>query len=622
MDRRAVRIVRCQGRHYYKIHGYGHFEGLGVEIVSNDIPSDPGKYPEWLKKMRSKYRTIGRNINQFHYWSDSSNQYDLDRVRRGRRLLPQVLVSIYLKQAMGYCTGTAPEIPRLDDGKAQFFYIIDLDREVLSINFHTHWKLDRIPRGNDGWLDFMVRSQNQLRYIFSDHVNPDHLASLAVKLPGETHTAIEYNHRLDIAARTDLLKAHKIFRTNAVVTTLVAHRREMMMLGREWSPDSFPFREFAFAFVSIASGHVDYHPLPGDRCHVQDCRDIRQYLDRDSPHCTNYHVDDCFPYLHRDFAGNLARLQMFGHAEYKTDEPQGPAPKGTIYWHSGVLVSLVLEFSGRAITEAISIGIEQGHADFQIVFLSLFSVMFVDVSPDGSGEPYARCSKPYHLSPLREEYSPSTHPVDRPQWLPGLDDVEGVRWEHLMQNDGVSSVEDMQKNYPGLAALVNVFDVAESRIVARAGRDRLPPEIYARVLDFVNDYDTWKSCSVVSSTFRFECQRRYWINQNTRIAAGPFESSLDDADGQISSFSFHFENMYVGEKLWMRREPTRRNYLEEHNWRPVVGSGQNKAIILQANIQYKSYDDGLDETENGEDTDCTDSSGEVFDLSEHYDWGY
>ncbi|PHH73156.1 hypothetical protein CDD80_4009 [Ophiocordyceps camponoti-rufipedis] len=294
-----------------------------------------------------------------------------------------------------------------------------------------------------------------------------------------------------------------------------------------------------------------------------------------------------------------------------------------MYWHSGVLVSLVLEFSGRAITEAIAFGLKQGRADFQIVFLTLFSVMFVDVFPDGSGETYARCSKPYHLSPLREEYSPSTHPVDRPQWQPGLDDVKGIRWEHQMQKDGVSSVEDMQKNYPGLAALVNFFDVAASRLVARAGRGRLPAEIYARILDFVDDYDTWKACSAVSSIFRFECQRKYWINNNMRIVAGPFDSSLDDAHDRISSFSFDFEDMDAGERLRMMREPTRGNYLEEHNWRPVVGSGQDKAIILDANIQYAvCYDDDSDKTKSGYDTDVTNFSEEIVDIFEYEDGSF
>lgn len=37
------------------------------------------------------------------------------------------------------------ELPLLDE-RVEYVYIINLDQEILTMNYGTHWKLDNIPR--------------------------------------------------------------------------------------------------------------------------------------------------------------------------------------------------------------------------------------------------------------------------------------------------------------------------------------------------------------------------------------------------------------------------------------------------------------------------------------------
>jgi hypothetical protein len=58
-----------------------------------------------------------------------------------------------------------------------------------------------------------------------------------------------------------------------------------------------------------------------------------------------------------------------------------------------------------------------------------------------------------------------------------------------MESNCKGTVRRLWRYFLGLAALVNFFDVAARRRAALKSTDLLPPEVYTRILDFV-DYNT------------------------------------------------------------------------------------------------------------------------------------
>jgi hypothetical protein len=60
-------------------------------------------------------------------------------------------------------------------------------------------------------------------------------------------------------------------------------------------------------------------------------------------------------------------------------EPPGASPTKTMYWFEGVLVCLALVLDGEAITKAVTWGITEGRASFQIVVISLFQVVLAEI---------------------------------------------------------------------------------------------------------------------------------------------------------------------------------------------------------------------------------------------------
>src|SRR3569833_3154219 len=85
-------------------------------------------------------------------------------------------------------------------------------------------------------------------------------------------------------------------------------------------------------------------------------------------------------------------------------------------------------------------------------------------------------------------------------------EIQRQHGELIMQSNCTGSAERQRDQFPGLMSLVNSFQVAASRGTASKTPVILPPELQERILDFVN-YDTWKTCLVVSREFRSYCLR-------------------------------------------------------------------------------------------------------------------
>ncbi|KAJ6187764.1 hypothetical protein N7519_002672 [Penicillium mononematosum] len=497
MGTRGLEIVRFCGRYYICYHQFDtYFEGLGAKIVAS-IPADPEEYHEWLESMRTEYAAKESALERHVYEIRDGFEPDYSQFSE--------------------FTTLPSELPRLNEyNYAQYIYIINLDHEVLTMNYGIHWKLGNIPRQDGLWLRAIADSIYGLPTISLDICPEEHMASPALEYP-EGKWEFECDFR-PVTPRTDIAKAPKAFLTHVLAGILIEYEEEIIR-------------------------------TPG-------------------------WVDEVW-------AGDSAPLLEFGSPSHRPGEPPGASPMDTMYWLEDILVSLALVIDGEAITKAATWGIEQGRANFQIVILSLFEVAFAEVSFDVEVGPFIKVSYADNLSPLRPDFCSSTHPRERPVLKPEMQ-VQRRRDGLIMESNCTGTIRRLGSQFPGLAALVNFFEVAASRRAVSKSQGILPTELYDMIVDFV-DYDTWKACLLVSSVVRACCLRKYRLDDRMRIVAGPFERLQENYEEPL--MSFNFENMQTGEILPMRHVPHRHS-TEECNWMPLIGSDR-KALMVDVVTQFE-----------------------------------
>ncbi|KAI1116492.1 hypothetical protein F5Y14DRAFT_406934 [Nemania sp. NC0429] len=553
MGTRGLEIVRFRGRYYIRYHQYDtYYEGLGAQIVAS-IPAAPDKYQEWLEQMRAKYAAKQDELEKHVYEIRDDGSEPDDSYFDELLELPSEL-----PRRMGYYWDI------------EYYYIINLDREVLTMNFGIHWKLSHIPRNNNLWIEAIAESIYQYKPTISLDICPDeYIASTALEPP---ENRPDLNYCIDLVApRTGIASARTAFLTRMLAEVIIQYKFYIIRLGMEWSPASFPFRELVFALVSIASGTARFFSLPaGGECDPCSCEQWGRKSDRLPQSC-----------------GFLdAPLLQFGSMSHRPGDAPGVSPPETMYWHEDVLVSLAMTLDGAAVKKAVDWGLEQGRRYFQIVVLSLFQATFAEVffdrESDDDGEPVVRVSEPIHLSPLRQHYCMSTHPRERPELKDGMDRVP-VRGEQIMRSNCTGTAHRLQSQFPGLAALVNFFEVAATRRSTSKSEGVFPPELYDRILDFV-DYDTWRVCNSVSTKFRYACLSRFRIDEDTRIFSGPFVR-LQQPHRKEPLLSFNFQDVKTGDILPAVQNP-RLYSTKRPKWMPIVGSDR-KALMSDVVTQFE-----------------------------------
>ncbi|EFY85109.1 hypothetical protein J3459_011867 [Metarhizium acridum] len=575
MGTRGLKIVRFRGRYYIYYNQFdSYFEGLGAEIVAS-VPTEPDKYQEWLTSMRAQYAAKQRALEQHVYEIRDGSEPDYSFFDE-LEVLPS-------------------ELQRLDDFDAEYFYIINLDHEVLTINFSIHWQLGNIPRKDQLWLRAIADSIYPFKPTISLDLCPqEHMASLALKLPRRDRK-IAYDFDI-VTPNMDIAEPRKAFLTSVLARIMIDYKDTIVRFGREWSPDSFPFRELAFALVSIASGQAKFHSFPAQPCNPRSCCIYG---------CKQKHLPKSSGCLGQEWAGDCAPLLEFGSMSHRPGDPPGTSPMETMYWHEDVLVSLTLVVDGKAITNAVAWGINKRRASFQVVVLSLFEVSFADVFLYDDDEPLVEVSKSVNLSPLRAKYCVSTHPRERPELKPDRE-MHRHSGELLMEPSCIGTEERLRTLFPGLAVLVNFFQAAASRRAASkplvlvplvnslavtanpstASKSpvALPSELHDRILDFV-DYDTWKTCLVVSPKFRRYCLSKYRLDNQTSIVAGPFVEYRKFRLKEEPLLSFDFEDMQTGRIFRMMQDQFRFR-TKQYNWMPLIGSDR-KALMLDTVVQFE-----------------------------------
>ncbi|GJN75052.1 F-box domain-containingprotein [Purpureocillium lilacinum] len=545
----GLEVVRFRKRYYIRYHQYdSYFEGLGAKIVAS-IPADPAEYQKWLESMRSRHAAIEHELEEKVFEIGSGPQPEDMEEYHGFVELPS-------------------ELPRqMNDWCIEYFYIINLDSEVLTMNFSIHWKLDNIPREGDLWMEAISESIYPGKPTISlDICSEEHMASPALELP-EPDPVIPFDSCL-VSPNTTLNEAWSAFLTLSLAKIFKAYTHEIMHFGREWTADSFPFRELMFALVSVAANQARFYDPRGQRRQPESYSASRPSIP--------YVEDECM------WVGDSAPLP-FGSMSHRPGKPPGASPTETIYWVEGVVVSLDILLDGKAVTKAVDWAIQQGRVNFQVVILSVFKVVFAEVSLGDGNKPFVKVSDTLDLSPLRVEYCVSTHPRERPELKDGMQSQSHHGEQMLIHDsDCMVTAPNLEAHFPVLAALVNFFDVAATRRAATSSRGNLPSEIYARILDFV-DYHTWKACLTVSTEFRFYCLHKYRLDPGLGLVAGPFVRST----GRTGRLAFDVELLHTGKVVPIMLEFPAWSYNENEkwDWNPIIGD-ERKVIMKNVSIGF------------------------------------
>lgn len=474
---------------------------------------------------------------------------------------------------------------RLREHDIDYVYIVNLDREVLTMNYCVHWKLSNIPRTDEEWIhdiahilevadDDLPGDQPNL----SPHLYPEEsMRSPALPLL-PLDNDIGYPHQL-VTAKTNIEAPHKAFFTRVLAEVFTQYQTEIVNFGREWSADSFAFRELAFALVSIASGRAGFYSYRPGLCrnaeactHEPKCADQRPMPRR------------CFDL--QDPMDGVALVE-FGTMYHQEHLAPGAAPTTTMYWVGDVLVSLATQLDGGKIRDAVTWGIEQGRNNFQIVILSLFEAVFVEVSSSDSGTPTIHTSDAIRLSPLNIKYCLSTDPREYAEEK--ADIMDNWRRGTILPLSSMISLERLQSDFRGLAALVNFFDAAANRAAATDVTGIFPLELYSMILDFA-DQETWRACSLVSKGFRNACMLRYKIDDHLALRRAPFEWSNAAGEHLVS---FCFEDVRTGHVTsTVPGDESERT--ETWNWVPVLGQWPRMAVMKEVSLEYLEAEEDSD----------------------------
>lgn len=482
--------------------------------------------------------------------------------------------------------------------------ILDLDRELISTTFHGHWYQASL-RAKGPLLLFdetcdlydLATPADLNDPNLEERLNESRAYLLATAKPEIPRPRPITQCGFDMVKPiTDLGDAPKAFLMQFLACIIAEYNVEIAMFKNEWEPDSFPFRELTFALISIASGNASWGSFSSSGvCLLSRCRAL---LDGQQCGCCVTHLQKSEGWISKAMYDGEAAIPRFGSMSHLPGHLPGASPADVMYWHENVLVGLAKIADGAAIDEAVSWGIHQGRTNFQVVVISLSDVIFAELVSVNSPKPFIRVSEAVKLSPLSPKAIPGT--TRRNNGKKPCFDFE--RFAHhcccksVDSSGSLTKASSLERRFPGLAALVNFFDVAARRRAAARSTGVFPPELYDIILGFV-DYDTWKNCLLVSPDFRSICLANYKISNDASLFGGPQQDypedwsdpdSVSEHERTHGKIEFCIEDRHTGKRSWGTMRC--RDIKGPLYWMPVIGSGPRKAMMVDLALGFQPYD--------------------------------
>ncbi|PYI12452.1 hypothetical protein BO78DRAFT_301631 [Aspergillus sclerotiicarbonarius CBS 121057] len=447
-------------------------------------------------------------------------------------------------------------LPDLFSWDIEWTYTLDLDREVLTIDNSLHLHLTKIPHGK-AWIKY-IDTDDQYRRV-ADRCAPEEVVADLIWKPEVDSASKERYHQYDVRMVSlatfydpeDLSDTRESLLNTTFSLIKDQYREVLGGYVLEWEPNHFPFREIAFAVISIAAGEVSFECVHNlDRNH----REEGYYLVRGngSPGFTA----SCHP---------PTVLPRFLYESHLPGVQPGSAPEGRMYWFSNVLVSLasrldLVNVEEASVAEVVEAGLKQGLEDFHAMVFSILDVVLLHVRKGPDGTVHVSRSPLMALFKLDDKNSRFAN---------------GPRTQRCQ-------TQEMQA-VSSFLAILRFFDAATYLNLKDTNSSIFPNEILGTIMEF-SDTQTYRAFGKVSAYSRRISNRELRLNDEyAAVAFDPSEERFILEDLQ-SGKRIHSKLEKRGEVIW----PHRSDKSEGMNLSPVIGieSSTRRSILDSMSLYF------------------------------------
>jgi hypothetical protein len=456
----------------------------------------------------------------------------------------------------------------------EYTYVIDLDREVLTVNNGAHFVLSRIPR--DSWMRSLAFDDNSVALIIPNLVPQGSIANLpSLRFESSKTEAREIVSQHDKVTTVQpkaflnfpmVLRHGPLLLAHLWMATTTSLQNSMSWVLRGLTPDDFAFREIAFCILSLSAGLTGGLMLANGqrRLDPSTSNDWRGFITGDDPR------------------GRPTVLSDVGIGYHGEGTDPGSSPQATTYWFRGALIKLEADLTDpdrvqEAIARAVSFGRsgDTGAQVFDVVLLSIEHVVLLHVAGNNvqRTETLPLLNIPIHYTDTLDRYAGD---FQDPDW--GWRDYKYKKFhedenqekkaadngtyvltfepEPATKEDDFDATGEPKEQWPqryrGFFAMVHLFEAVTKRAMPldRPKEGVFPTEIYEMIISHVDD-TTYRACSTVSPKFRHYCQRNLRLVEGTRICglAPPLVKTAQTAAGQDQADgTVHFKQYIVDSK--------------------------------------------------------------------------
>lgn len=322
MGTRGLQVWRFRKRYYSQYNSHDSYpSGLG-KSVADKIPKDRDSYLAWLESERQKVKQ----------WEATWDECLVVRIDDDEPM--------YEGQGI-YPSWVAP----ISGGWIQWLYILDLDREVFSVNDGAHFKLDQVPHIN--WIAALADGALGDKILLPKPLSEEAIAN-AVATPSTVDCDL-FGEARDSGNRT-VRPARRIVKPKTIadigcrcqhgpslrwmIFSIWSQNMHQILTASllQWSTPDLPFRETAFAALCIASGSQNIVVLPADKS-----KSKRKHNDLIA------------------LADQISEGSDDEKSLPKLRESPGSSPEKMIYWLDDVLVMLATQlYRPQVVDESVA----------------------------------------------------------------------------------------------------------------------------------------------------------------------------------------------------------------------------------------------------------------------------
>ncbi|KAF2110453.1 hypothetical protein BDV96DRAFT_584025 [Lophiotrema nucula] len=555
MGTRGFYVYRWHGRYYvYYNHWDSYPSGLGKTLLSM-IPKDPEEYKKWLEQKRAEYSEIEQKFDE------------------------QVFTVVNPFEANSTSAAGVEDVEMMpsfsepaNDLWIEYIYIINLDREIFSVNGSSHFKLSSVPGDFDDLLD------DAKKYNTGDleakEVHGSITSKTLSKADPKPEDVADYA-RLDavlVQAKRPSTHTRKPLAILCweLFSELLLKYRDLIWQAMNTSHEKeYLFREVAFAFLCLATSSPALVRL------ARKCKPDAY---------TN-------PYGLMGRGNSSGRKREFVSALFEgyhlSDKEPGGAPATTSYWLQNVLISLERSLDCKenyqaSIARAVCKGKTEGRVGFHALVCSIEYAVLIRVTTNGV-EHTKRLKfvdlgrVVWHDDQGQRKVGIITQSGGRVVWKAFNEEGEGTGKDTGGDNQNEHADDESDNDWKDMDnthtfdAIALLFESAARRTLKPSNAQThgvFPNELYRIIVGYL-DEATKTNCLTVSRAFRDFASDAFYMSDDVEVSV---------AQGRYKLEYFH-------KATGVEDLPSFSEVKEGHDepnslWFPVIGNADGTAQFL------------------------------------------